>query len=349
MFFAKRFLERIRGFVKSEGMLIDRLPKWTKYANVKISRINNSTIFLFEESFEEHDVFSSFEAMSDLQLFLGLPKQKPENYAFKSPAGKGMIIFSGEHSANKNVVFNVSADSLFNVGYVTYHSPIAIFNIFINLVRGGDVLATRFIPFAVYVHHSDMADIESFWAKCTPHIQYTLQYIHNSEEGSYYQAKMGHYKDILVYKEKSVIVFGKDSATNDLNEMCQVRDYLKTKNYDAYLLRELPEHPLMSNEEKAKLWALASRFCIMIDREPSGHIAEYNYLKSERVILAFLRPKGKGSTYMIGDDDVEVNHIKLFEFETSPLEVLDDAIAWAEEFVGKKIKALREKYPWRKT
>ncbi|MCJ7762942.1 hypothetical protein MUP38_05765, partial [Candidatus Bathyarchaeota archaeon] len=324
-------------------------PKWTKYANVKISKINNSTIFLFEESFEEHDVFSSFEAVSDLQLFLGLPKQTPENYAFKSPTGKGMIVLFGEHGANKNVVFSISADSMFNAGYVPYHSPIAILNIFINLVGGDDVLATRVIPLAVYVHHSDMVDIESFWTKCTPHIQDTLRYIHNSEEGDYYQTTTEHRKGMLVYKEKSVIVFGKDSGTISLNEMWRVRDHLKTKNYDAYLLRELPEHPLMSNEEKAKLWALASRFCVMIDREPSGHIAEYNYLKGERVILAFLRPKSKGSTYMIGDDGIEVNHIKLFEFETSPLQVLDDAIAWAEEFVRKKIEALKNKYPWRKS
>jgi hypothetical protein len=155
---------------------------------------------------------------------------------------------------------------------------------------------------------------------------------------------------MLVYKEKSVIVFGKDSDSHNLGEMYRVRDYLKAKDYEAYLLRELPEHPLMSNEEKAKFWALASRFCVMIDREPSGHIAEYNYLRGERVVLAFLRPKGKGSTYMIGDDSiVEINHIKIFEFESSPLQVLDNAVTWAEDFIRKKIEALKDAYPWRKS
>jgi hypothetical protein len=154
---------------------------------------------------------------------------------------------------------------------------------------------------------------------------------------------------MLVYKEKSVIVFGKDGDATNLAELCRVRDYLKTKSYEAYLLKELPEHPVMSNEEKARFWASASRFSVMVDREPSGHIAEYNYLKGERAVLAFMRPKGKGSTYMIGDDSiVEVNHIQVFEFEDSPLQMLDTVIGWAEVFIKKKIEALKDAYPWRK-
>ena len=193
-----------------------------------------------------------------------------------------------------------------------------------------------------------MADIEEFWDKCTPHLQNLLQYVHNSEEGDYYQRTTEHKESMLVYKEKSVIVFGKDSDATNLAELHRVRDYLKTRNYEAYLLKELPEHPLMSNEEKAKFWALASRFCVMVDREPSGHIAEYNYLKGERAVLVFMRPKGKGSTYMIGDDGiVEVNHIKIFEFEDSPLQMLDAVIDWAEIFIKKKIEALKDAYPWR--
>lgn len=332
-------------------MMIERLPKWIKSANVRIAKINDSTVFLFEESLVNHDVFTFYGGVkSDIQLFLELPREIPKNAVFTIPVGKGLIVISGEYGANKKVVFNVSTDTdaLFNAGYVPYHSPIAILNIFLNLIQGDDVLAARFIPFAVYVHDLDLADFEKFWEKCTPHLQKVLQYIYTSAEGDYYETPTEHKKDILIYKEKSVIVFGKDSDPKNLTEMIRVRDYLKTKNYEAYLLRELPEHPLMSNEEKAKLWALASRFCVMIDREPSGHIAEYVYLKGERVIMAFLRPKGKGSTYMIGDDSiVEINYIKIFEFEISPLQTLDDAVAWAEEFIGKKIEALRDAYPWR--
>lgn len=349
---AKSLIQRIRHFIKSEGLKSERLPKWPKFANVKICKLNNSTIFLFEESIEHNDVFSfSADFGSDLQFFLALPKHIPKNAVFNAPSGKGLIILVGEYGEGKSVVINVSynTDALYNVGYVQYHSPIGIFNIFLNLRQESDVLATKFIPFALYVHDSDSSDFEKLWEHCTPHLQDVLRFVHNSEEGNYYQMTTERKMDMLVYKEKSVIVFGKDSDTESLIELHQVRDYLKTREYEAYLLRELPEHPLMSIEEKAKLWAIASRFCVIVDREPSGHIAEYAYLENERVILAFLRPKGRGSTYMIGDDSLaEKNNIRVFEFESHPVQVLDEVIIWAEEFVQKKIKALKEAYPWRR-
>jgi hypothetical protein len=133
-----------------------------------------------------------------------------------------------------------------------------------------------------------------------------------------------------------------------LRELFRVRDYLIAKDYDAYLLRDLPEHPSMSLEEKVKLWSLASRFCVMIDREPSGHLVEYPYVKSVRAILALLRPESKGSTYMIGDDQItDFGYINVFDFKNSPLEVIDIAIAWAEELVKKRIEKYKKAYPWR--
>jgi hypothetical protein len=347
--FAKTFIKTIRTFAKSAGMITDRLPKWITFATIRIGRINNTTIFLFEESVEYHDTITfSDNLKSDIQFFLGVPEYTPEIVAFKAPSGKGLIILEGEYGEGKSVVFDVYPDAIFNAGYVDYHSPIAIINIFLNLKHENEALATRFIPFAIYINDLDLADFGEFWQKCTPRLQNALKGIYNSSEGDYYQKTTERKKNMLVLKEKSVIVFGKDSDQKNLLELCQVRDYLRTKNYEAYLLKELPEHPLMSNEEKARFWALASRFCVMIDQEASGHIAEYAYLGTERVVLAFLRLKGKGSTYMIGDDSlVERNNIKLFEYESSPLQSLDDAIVWAEEFIGKKIIALKDAYPWR--
>lgn len=350
--FAKNFLERIRDFVNSDKLIIERLPKWVKSANVKIAKLNDSTIFLFEDSPKDGDSFIDCGGVrSDLQFFLELPEYVPKAASFKTPHGRGLIILHGEYGKDKKVVFNInSSDSaLFNVGYVSYHSPLAIVNIFIQLSFGGDVLATRFVPFAIYVHDRDFFDFENFWDKCTPHIQNTLRAIHHSEAGDYYQSTKERISGVLVGKEKSVIVFGKDSDPEMLRELLRIRDYLIAKDYDAYLLRDLPEHPSMSLEEKAKLWSLASRFCVMIDREPSGHLVEYPYIKSVRAILALLRPKGSGSTYMIGDEQVtDINYINIFEFQHSPLEVINDAITWAEKLVAARIKGYEKAYPWRR-
>jgi hypothetical protein len=47
--------------------------------------------------------------------------------------------------------------------------------------------------------------------------------------------------------------------------------------------------------------SLNIKFAVMEDSVASGHIAEFEYCKNNRVILALLRQKGKGSTWMIGD------------------------------------------------
>lgn len=329
------------------------MPKWVKSANIKLARLNNSILILFEESFTDEDkLIYCGEVKSDVQFLLDLPKFIPETACFRAPRKPdgGLIIFHGEYGEGKKVVFDIVSgrSALFDVGYVNYHTPIAIINIFIRLISSDEIIAIRFVPFAIFIHMKDLSNFESFWDKCTPHIQDSLKFIHDSEAGDFYQFQAEHKKVFQISKEKSVIVLGKYS-NNEMEELFQVRDYLKTKGYDAYLIIELPEYPMMSNEEKVRLWTIASRFCVMIDRKASGHLAEYQYLKEQRTILALLRPKGKGSSYMIGDEHlVDFNYINLFEFEKSPLEVIDDAIDWAEKLVKERMEKYGKTYPWRK-
>ena len=105
---------------------------------------------------------------------------------------------------------------------------------------------------------------------------------------------------------------------------------------------------MMSNEEKVRVWTLVSRFVVMLDRSPSGHIAEYMMLREQRAILALLRERGCGSTYMIGDDTLrDLNFVKVFEFEHTPFGVLDAVIDWAEKFALDRSSAYGKAYPWR--
>lgn len=119
--------------------------------------------------------------------------------------------------------------------------------------------------------------------------------------------------------------------------------------YDLFtiLMREITISRLKN--AKVKFWALASRSCVTVDREPSGHLVEYSYVKSVRALLALLRPEGRGSTYMIGDDQItDFGYINVFEFKKSPLEVIGTAITWTEELVKKRIEKYKKAYPWRR-
>jgi len=54
--FAEKFLKGIRDFVDSGKLKIDRLPKWVKSASVKFVKLNNSNIFLFDDSPTDKDL-----------------------------------------------------------------------------------------------------------------------------------------------------------------------------------------------------------------------------------------------------------------------------------------------------
>lgn len=209
-------------------------------------------------------------------------------------------------------------------------------------------VATRFINFALYVHRNDIEPREKIWSLYNESFSSLIGSIH-TEKGDYYQDLTTKYNAFEIIKNSSVIVLGKDTGP-ELQELIQVRDYLSSKGYDARLIKDLPEIKVTSNEEKVRTWTGAARFCVMIDRKPSGHISEYQILKQQRSLLAFLRPRGYGSTYMIGDDElVDLNYIKNLNFNHSPLEVLDDLIAWAEGMLKKQRISLYWHLPMEKS
>lgn len=89
---------------------------------------------------------------------------------------------------------------------------------------------------------------------------------------------------------------------------------------------------MMSNKDKVRLWTISSHFPMMINRTPSGHVAECEMLRQQSNIFALVHPKGTRSKRMIGDDALaDVNYIRSFSFASSPLEALEDAITWAEQ------------------
>lgn len=89
-------------------------------------------------------------------------------------------------------------------------------------------------------------------------------------------------------------------------------------------------------------------FCVMVDREASGHIDEYRLAEKQRTILARLVPEDGGSTRMIGGSEhVDVNYIRSFEFDLKPQERIEDATKWAEEMLNKRKDVYSDEYEWR--
>lgn len=81
-----------------------------------------------------------------------------------------------------------------------------------------------------------------------------------------------------------------------------------------------------------------SKFAVMEDSAASGHVAEFEYCKNNRTVLAILRQKGRGSTWTIGDGLlVDINYMQRFEYDDKNLRsALIDASEWAESFIKRR-------------
>lgn len=156
--------------------------------------------------------------------------------------------------------------------------------------------------------------------------------------------------DIRKLKDQAVVVLGKDTGRG-LKTLKRIGKELVKQGYEPIFVKEqkiLP--PSVSPEEKVKALTLLSRFAVMEDTLPSGHIVEFEYCKNNRVILAILRKRGRGSTWMIGDADlVDVNYIKRFEYDDKTFEdVLRAVVFWAEGILKKRVDAYEKYFPWRR-
>jgi hypothetical protein len=350
-------LNKIREDVTARGLSLNRLPKWVRSSRVRIGEVGNSTIFLFEDSNTNSDVFKEEgRAKSDVQFILNLPGGRPRGYSldisrkFEARMDMGVLVLEGEYEpgTDKLTIFNIPAEDicLTNAGYTRYHIPIALVNILLKLTLQKETLASRFVPLAIVLNRHDVSDIGRFIEKNIPNIVDSLATLHDSKYGAQLTAAKDFHRALQTTKEKSVIVLG-SYGLPEANLM-RVREYLLSRKYEAWLLKELPEVPSMSLEEKCRTWCGASKFCVIVDEVASGHIAEYGMLKSQRTIIALIRREGECSTHMIGDEgEVDYNFIRVFEFRNDPLEVIDSVIDWAEELTRKRIIAYGESYPWR--
>jgi len=152
---------------------------------------------------------------------------------------------------------------------------------------------------------------------------------------------------VMEVGENTVYVLGSYTGAN-LAELLDVKNELEEMGYDAHLDKDLPDFPTQDLSGSVATTMRLAGFCVMIDREASGHIDEYRLAEKQRTILARLTPEDGGSTRMIGGAElVDVNHIKSFEFNIRPQEVLDEAVEWAIEIMEERKSEYSNHYNWR--
>lgn len=351
--FAQGILSSLRQHARNSDLNFDRLPPWLESADIRIGRLPNSTIIVFEGNGKDSDSVVEYQTVnSDIEFLTGASDFRAES-AVADLTGEfgsrsvmmGEITEEGEYT-NLHIQDGMA---LTNAGHVIYHRQHILVNVLFHLESNeGETLATRLVPFAIYVHDEEIKDPEAYIRRGNEGGEQTLlEVIHSSQTGDYYQSRARETNAFLTKVEDSVIVLG--DYENNEEVLYEVRDSLRSKGYDANLIKDLAGVAHMSLTQKVKMWSLAARFCVMVDIDPSGHIREYgDIVNSLQKVLILFQPTDSGSTWMIANEQiVDVNYVRKFEFESTPLEKMDEAIKWAEEYLDKRREAYDNHYEWR--
>ncbi len=142
---------------------------------------------------------------------------------------------------------------------------------------------------------------------------------------------------VLQTIDNSVLVLESSVGAGDASET--IREQLEIHGYDARRASALPSVEGHTEEEDIATYMMLSKFSVLVDEEPTRRLSEYETAKAHNNILARLVPadrQGEQTHLIGGHEDDDVDHIRDFEYDGDPTEVLDEAISWAESVVERR-------------
>jgi hypothetical protein len=151
----------------------------------------------------------------------------------------------------------------------------------------------------------------------------------------------------ILENSDSILILGKDTG-DSLDKLKRIQSFIEELGYYAYIIKEQPDKLGESIIQKVLRYALSSKFIIIENSEPSGHLYEIPHVtKMAESVSIILQAENEGATWIFEDAYFKHNHWKKFSYTDSALEkVLKESIDWAEEFI-KKYGRFQEIYlPW---
>ena len=151
----------------------------------------------------------------------------------------------------------------------------------------------------------------------------------------------------ILENSDSILILGKDTG-DSLDKLKRIQSFIEELGYYAYIIKEQPDKLGESIIQKVLRYALSSKFIIIENSEPSGHLYEIPHVaKMAESVSIILQAENEGATWMFEDAYFKHNHWKKFNYTNLTLEkVLKESIDWAEEFVKKFGRFQEINLPW---
>ena len=160
---------------------------------------------------------------------------------------------------------------------------------------------------------------------------------------------VGSRADLILENAETVLVLGKDTG-DALERLRRIASRLEALGYYAVIIKDQPDKLGESVLQKVMRHALSSKFVLVENTDPSGHLYEIPHVgKAAECVTAFLQEEGKGATWMFQDAFGKNQHWQKFIYAPGDLEpAVDEAARWAEDFI-KEFGAFQQRVlPWMK-
>jgi hypothetical protein len=146
----------------------------------------------------------------------------------------------------------------------------------------------------------------------------------------------------------SVLVLGKDTGPA-LDRLKGIATRLGELGYHTSIIKEEPDLPGESIVQKVMRYAVRSRFVLIENTEPAGHLYEIPHVtKMAECVTVVLQEEGKGATWMFEDAYAKHKHWHKITYKGRDLnQAVELAAKWAEEFVADFAQYQVEHLPWR--
>ncbi len=153
----------------------------------------------------------------------------------------------------------------------------------------------------------------------------------------------------ILEDSESVLVLGKDTGPG-MKRLKTIAATLEASGYYVYIIKDQPDRLGESVIQKVLRYALLSRFVIIENTEPSGHLYEVPHVtKMAESVTAVLQETGKGSTWMFEDAYARSKVWKKFTYTSKDLAAtVMEAASWAHRELEKFAAYQRKVLPWMK-
>lgn len=213
------------------------------------------------------------------------------------------------------------------------------------MARATKRLASEGNPFSLAeIENDDEPHIFVRWTVRLPKSSTSKNVIACTKEA--YELVWQRANDILEDSD-SVLLLGKDTG-DSLKRLTRIKSELESLGYYVYLLKEQPDKWGESVIQKVLRYALSSKFILIENSEPSGHLYEIPHVtKMAECVTALLQEQGKGATWMFEDAYAKSRNWKKFTYNTKQLRtVVREAAEWAEQFTKAFAAHQKRVLPW---